>query len=360
LKRICFIQPLLTNYRIPLFKDMAKRCYLDIIYSEDKKNIYEAIQDKNDNINYIMTRTINIFNIFFYQKKIIKYILKYRPYAVIIFANQRYLSYWLILFICKLYKIKVFPHGLGYLNFWSTNKMDIFHKISFMVMFHFATGYICYTKSIKETFERFGFKKKLYVADNMIYNNFVIKSSEKKFEKFEILFLGRLSEKSNIELLINCLKKVNSTIKYKIKLHIIGNGIKKNFVIKSSNQEKWLYYYGSIYKDEKIAHISKRCSIFCYPGNIGLSIVHSFSLSLPILIHNDFLLHFPEASYAKENYNCILFDEKDKFNSLYKKLLYLTKKEKTYFQKISENAYQTYLYITEPSMGEKIYRIINN
>ena len=48
-----------------------------------------------------------------YQKRLIQALRGIRPDSVIIFANLRYLSFWIVLVWCKIHGIPVFPHGHG-------------------------------------------------------------------------------------------------------------------------------------------------------------------------------------------------------------------------------------------------------
>jgi hypothetical protein len=105
-----------------------------------------------------------------------------------------------------------------------------------------------------------------------------------------------------------------------------------------------------LYDQSKIAEISKKCFIGCYPGNTGLSVVHYMSLSLPCLIHDNLTKHQgPEPSYVVDKYNGRLFryDDKDNFEQVLKEMFDTS-------HIYGNNAYKTYIELTEPSYAQRM------
>ncbi|MCR9296232.1 MAG: glycosyltransferase family 4 protein, partial [bacterium] len=68
---------------------------------------------------------------------------------------------------------------------------------------------------------------------------------------------------------------------------------------------------GPIYDPLKLCFIFKSSAAFIYPSNIGLSILHAFGYGLPVVMGNDFSKHNPEAIYAQDRKNCLLFEHSD-------------------------------------------------
>ena len=122
-----------------------------------------------------------------------------------------------------------------------------------------------------------------------------IKRLRKKYisnsRRHEVLFLGRVTEKSSFKILLDAFQ--HPKIK-NISLNVIGNNSfdshlkldKYNF----SNGVK-INYYGKLTDEKQIAKIANRCRVFVYPGSIGLSLIHAMAYGLPCLVHSDPLLH---------------------------------------------------------------------
>ena len=120
MKKICIIQPLLADYRLKVFEEIAENSDLSLIISESdnkygygKQNIPEL-----SNINFKVVKTIKPFGDTFgmYQKDIIKFLYINKPDAVMIFSNPRYLSFWTTLIFVLYLELKYFLMGMEFLK----------------------------------------------------------------------------------------------------------------------------------------------------------------------------------------------------------------------------------------------------
>jgi hypothetical protein len=112
-------------------------------------------------------------------------------------------------------------------------------------------------------------------------------------------------------------------------------------------------WHGEVYDEDVISEISKKCFVGCYPGNVGLSLVHMMSLSLPVLVNDDVCFHGPEHSYLRDGVNGLLFERSDQHNSLKAKLIE-ARCSGEWLKSAQMNAYETYRSLSVPSYGEKI------
>lgn len=126
-------------------------------------------------------------------------------------------------------------------------------------------------------------------------------SYESKQRDKQILFIGRLTDKANLALLLRALSMPSLQ---DVSLYVIGDGEEmmdlkaKCAELRLADRVEWL---GSVTNEEEIARIANRSRIFVYPGSVGLSLVHSFAYGLPAVIHNDRWLHMPEfAAFSSE------------------------------------------------------------
>lgn len=116
----------------------------------------------------------------------------------------------------------------------------------------------------------------------------------------EILFIGRLTEKAQVELLLNALAQSAMT---DIKLHIVGGGPMEQTLRQLAERlalHERVYWHGAVTDEAWIAKIANNCRIFAYPGEVGLSLIHAMGYGLPCVVHDKREKHMPEIA-AFEN-----------------------------------------------------------
>jgi glycosyltransferase involved in cell wall biosynthesis len=204
--------------------------------------------------------------------------------------------------------------------------------------------------------EEFGLNKKRFtVIYNSIVNHYPIPPEEKDYSKIGILFIGRLREGCNLELLCESIIELRNE-NYPISLHIIGSGELCKFYTNKYNGGGYMKFYGDLYEQKEISEISKECIIGCYPGNAGLSVVHYMSLSLPCLVHDNIMNHQgPEPSYVRDRNNGRLFHygDKESFKRTIKEML-----DTGDLHLYGKEAYNTYLQLSNPSYAQRIINVL--
>lgn len=107
-----------------------------------------------------------------------------------------------------------------------------------------------------------------------------------------ILFVGRLTGKSRLELLLTALSDPRLA---GVRLEVIGDG-QKRAALESQAQKLavQVQWRGGITDEAQIAGIANRCRLFCYPGQVGLSLIHAMAYGLPVVIHGDEKTQMPE------------------------------------------------------------------
>jgi len=354
-KKLLIIQPILTSYREKLFDDLSKNF--------DKINIYSIKNNGNGfkgnvtgKFNSIHTPFIGNRTKIYYQKGIILSIIKNKPTGIFLTADFRAIHYFLILIIAKIFKIPIFSHGQG---LYDKPNPNLVHRLLFKTTISLSSSYICYTKSVYQTLIDIGINsKKLSIMDNTIVNEFPVRSEEKTNTKNKLLYIGRLRERCNLELLFNAMKILEDD-DIKLTLNIVGDGEKRVELEKYTKKLNLdINFLGAIYDDELISELSKGCKIGVYPGDAGLSIVHYMSLSLVPIVHSDLTKHMgPEPSYIKDNENGLIFRRDDK-NSL-ADVIRKTLKEEELSKSLSKNAFNTYKSLLSPTMAEKLMNTMN-
>lgn len=126
-----------------------------------------------------------------------------------------------------------------------------------------------------------------------------------------LLFIGRITAKSELDVLINAL--ANSKLKDVI-LDVIGDGqLIENFqsLARKLGVENSIKWHGAITEEVSIAKIANQCSIFVYPGGVGLSLIHAMAYGLPAILHSDRYKHMPEIAAFKDGVTGLSFHHND-------------------------------------------------
>ena len=310
-KKIAFIQPIVTSYRVEFFKQLSKIYQLDVIACKpDAKEGFNTAETYPFNT---LTSFIKFkFGRFFYQTGL----LKLKHPVILSYGNLNNIALWLLLLKSSIFTGQnIILHGQGLYN-----GAGFVKRIMYKAALSLADAYICYNAfSRSETIKVLPqFKMKLHFASNTLFLNTSIDEKEliSKNERKDILYVGRLRNGCGLELLIEALKQLKIDAANKVCLKIIGEGELFEEYKKQYSDYSNIVFLGAIYEEEEILKVSKTCFCGIYPGDAGLSVVHYMSMGLPIIIHDSFNLHMgPEPAYVKEG-QCGVFFERNNASSM--------------------------------------------
>jgi glycosyltransferase involved in cell wall biosynthesis len=128
-----------------------------------------------------------------------------------------------------------------------------------------------------------------------------------------IIFVSRLEADNNIEMLIQALGLLRVTYP-DAKLVIIGDGsVKQDLetLVFETGQKEAVIFTGAIYDDQALAPWMLCSTLFCYPVNIGLSILHAFGYGLPVVTSDNIGRHNPEIEALIPGENGLFYRDGD-------------------------------------------------
>ena len=306
--KILFVQASIPLYRLSFFKSLASEFgkFFMVIYSEGE------LGKLTPSLKYpwcvCIGKVIKIGLGFMWQKNLINFTVK-RDHIIVVSGNPRYLSTILFILKAKLFGAKILWWG----HYRSSTSKNWRIKLRLGLM-KLANGIIFYTED--EVKKYLTSKRRKESRPIIGLNNGIdvlpVKRLRKKYvsnsRSYEILFLGRVTEKASFYILLSALQH----LKIKdITLNVIGNNSfdpylkldKYNF-----NNGVKINYYGSLTVEKQISNIANRCRVFVYPGSIGLSLIHAMAYGLPCLVHSDPLGHMPEIAAFKEGVTGLTFN----------------------------------------------------
>ncbi|PPC74952.1 hypothetical protein C4K68_23560 [Pokkaliibacter plantistimulans] len=345
--KILFVQPILTSYRIPFFQDLGKHIEsLTVIADIPEKN-FGVTNQEFTNFKFSRVSWNKKFSLYF--TNIFSLIKNSKDCTHIIhFADFKYTTLTISVLIGLITQKKVLLHGQG-----GYKKSGIIKKIVYNLAVKFSDRYIAYNEyaalKLKETLMP-SLRKKICFINNTLYIKPVSEINKKPNN--EILYIGRLREGCDIEILAEACKITES------KLIVIGDGpIELKESLKKIHHE--ILFHGAVYSDEEIKKLSQHCIAGVYPGDAGLSVVHYMSLGLPVIIHSSTDMHMgPEPAYIEDKYNGILFERKNKQSlvSAMKEII----ENKPLRLNLAQNSLEAWNELSKKSMAESLLEIMKN
>jgi len=320
-KNILIIQRYMTKYRIPLFEKM-RGCLAEsgikLHVVNGTPTIKEA-QKKEDGILPWSLRLPcyywHIKNIRFVFQPIPEKLLAKQDLIIITQENSLLYNYWL-LFRRKISGIRVAFWGHG-ANFQTEQPNSLRERckrwISKQVDWWFA-----YTQLSAEKIIPSGFSKdRITILNNAIDTKELeyfcknippseIKSLRTKLGlkgKYVGVFIGSLYAEKRLDFLFTAADEIKRCLP-DFELLIIGDGPLNKMVKDAVTIRSWIYWAGSRFGREKVLYASLG-QIILNPGAVGLGILDSFIIGLP-LITTECGIHGPEIAYLDSGHNGLI------------------------------------------------------
>jgi glycosyltransferase involved in cell wall biosynthesis len=200
----------------------------------------------------------------------------------------------LFVLLSKLRGIKTIIFFRGWQNH-VLNRIEKKYLKIFKIIFFRVDAIIELSKKNKNILEKWGYERKIYLETTLIDNNLLREINEdfisNKYscsDEIHILFLSRIEKIKGIYIAINAFNKLQTKIKKRTKLHIVGKGNEmKNVInfIKSEGIDN-IKLHGFLNDHEK-ADLYKKSHIFLFPTMHGEgmsnSIIEALSFGLPVV-----------------------------------------------------------------------------
>jgi glycosyltransferase involved in cell wall biosynthesis len=362
-KRVSVVQPILSNYSLPVFLELAQHCEVDLFFSPAPQELGfgDVTLPDAPNLRYFPVPTLKPWRgrLGMFQRGLLPHIFRQRqrqrPDALLLSANLRDWSFWGAVLCGAFLGIPVYAHGHGP---FKKKRISMVYRWATRTLLRLITSYICYAPGVRQSFIDHGFAdRKLTVAHNSVINLFTVRPEEKTSKEKGILFVGRLRQGSNLQWLVRVLARIRDHDGLPLILHVIGAGEEAARLKEEARDRPWVVFHGGIYDAKRIREISLDCFLGCYPGNAGLSVVHMMSLSLPVVTHNDLHAHGPEPSFIRDGVSGILYDHADAEQSLYQALRSLAS-DPAKVAEMRQNAFADYRSLAHPSLAERLWAII--
>jgi len=324
--RVVVQQIALPKYRVPVLRALAERPGIDLtlVYSEYPG--LPSVEAKGFKaLKLPLRRFLFGRQEFWWHKGQWNFVSRSHADVVILSWNTRYLSLVPGLLRARLLGIPaiVWGHGLS-----KTEKAWTFAARKMVA--RLAKAVLFYGDAAAELFIARGMNKdRVFVAINSLDQSAISASydhwkghpdelaSFQKEQSLEgrrcVLFVSRLDPANRVALLINAISRVRERDPSVLAL-IVGSGedmeaLKRQ--VAELNLGEHVRFLGSIYDERAIGAYYCSSKVFCYPRNIGLSLLHAFGYGLPVVTGDDIQSHNPEIEAFRDGENGLFYKDGD-------------------------------------------------
>ena len=126
-----------------------------------------------------------------------------------------------------------------------------------------------------------------------------------------VFFIGRITEKAELQVLLHAMATPELV---DVGLDVVGDGpLRERFASLAERLGigQRVAWHRATTDEATVASVANRCLAFCYPGGVGLSLIHAMAYGLPAVLHDDRLTHMPEIAAFQEGVTGYSFEKGD-------------------------------------------------
>lgn len=324
--RVLLQQIALPKYRVPVFRALAERPGIDLtlVYSE-----YPGLPSVEAKGFKALKLPLRRFMLgrqeFWWHKGQWNFVSRAHADVVILSWNTRYLSLIPGLLRARLLGIPaiVWGHGLSKTETaWTFAARKMVARLAKAVLF--------YGDVAAELFIARGMdKSRVFVAMNSLdqsaisisYDYWMSHPDElaafQKEQSIEgrrcVLFVSRLDPANRVSMLIDAIARLKDKDPSVLAL-IVGSGEDMDALKRLAsdlNLNEHVRFLGSIYDERAVGAYYCSSKVFCYPRNIGLSLLHAFGYALPAVTGDNIQSHNPEIEAFRDGENGLFYKDGD-------------------------------------------------
>lgn len=309
-KNVLVVYHYFPHYRWPIIKKLSQSKYCNYSFisgTETNKEIKLIEKQKffDEGIDYIKIKNLWFTKKILWQRGLISECLN-KKYDIIILHGLPYaITTWIVLVFMRIINKPVY--------FWAHAIVrDQLRDILKLFFYRISDGNLLYSNWSKNRLIDLGLdpSRQHVIYNSLDYENqleFRDKYSKIDLDKLRkrlfnypehpvIIFIGRLTKRKKLELLLHASKKLfNENIK--TNLLFVGEGedhTHLEMIIREMGFGDHVHFYGETYDESEIAPLIILANVCVSPGEIGLTAMHSLMYGTPVITHNDPFKQGPE------------------------------------------------------------------
>lgn len=324
--RVVLQQPALVRYRVPVFRELASRpgIELKVEYAE-----YPGLP--NVKPEGFAGEFVPLRQFFVAGQELTWHSAQWRNATrrkadvLILSWSSRYISLIPTLLRAKLAGVKTVVWGHG------VSKRESRLSFAFRAgLAKLATCVVFYNHTNAGRFVEQGFdRSRVFVALNCLDQTGIRQAKAawqddpRKLQEFRdqkglgngpiVLFVSRLDPNNRVDLLIEA-AAIMARQRDDLRVVIVGSGEDSDRLkqlIADRGLGRHVMMVGAVYNEMELAPYYLSADVYCYPRNIGLSVLHAFGYGLPVVTSDDMTTHNPEIEAIRPGENGLMYKDGD-------------------------------------------------
>ena len=317
--RVCIIQPVMKQYRLPFFIGLEKELFkagvsLQVVYGSPWPE--EAKRGDNANLPAPLgyqVPTYRLFRKLFIQPSLFPWL---RADLVVLEPANKHAINFVLMFLHGIGLKRIAYWGHGYDRQTSPNTLG--NRIKRKTLQR-ANWWFAYTRGGSDYIDGHGFDaERITVVENAIDTK-VLRDQLSNISQEDIentlsslgleahvrigVFCGSLYANKKLDLLFKSAQLIHERFS-DFRLIILGGGPSESEVREYAKSREWVRYLGPIFGRDK-AVILKMSELWLNPGLVGLGILDGFCAGLPVLTTSQ-SFHSPEIEYLEDGVNGLM------------------------------------------------------
>ncbi|MBC7773273.1 MAG: glycosyltransferase family 4 protein [Pyrinomonadaceae bacterium] len=323
--RVIVHQPALPKYRIPVFRELAGRQKLHVCVWHDEETGLPSVAPEGFDTRRVRGLYWKRLSLYWTQDHF-RSMNRSVADVVVLPWSTRYLSLVPALILARFRGVAtvVWGHGVSKKeSFWRSWLRRWPVRLAGSAMF--------YSRSVCERFAQ-GERDtaKLFVAPNALDQGPMQAARESwlsrpdalaKFRKDKgvegddnILFVSRLIPANRADLLLRATAILAKGPRPNVKTIVVGAGPELDNLRKLAQElgvADKVVFTGAVYGEPDIAPYFLSANVFCYPRNMGLSLLHALGYALPVVTCDRLESHGPEIDAFEPGLNGMTYRDQD-------------------------------------------------
>jgi glycosyltransferase involved in cell wall biosynthesis len=325
--RVTIQQPSLAKYRVPVFRELARRPGIDltVIYGE-RSDLPNVPPDGFRAIPYPLRRIQAGGQQFWYHTPQWSWATRRKSDVLLLTWNVRYASLVPGLLRARAARVATVLWGHGY-----SKREHRARSRARRAAAGLATALLFYNHAAADAYRDSGVDAaKIFVALNSLDQS-PVEAARTWWEQHPneltefrrthqldarplVLYVSRLDPANRVDLLIRAVAHLHQRGQL-VELAIVGSGEREIAELKtlaaSLGVGPQVRFLGPIYDEHQLAAWFASAAVFCYPENIGLSLLHAFGYGAAVVTTAGAEIHNPEFEALADNVNGVLVPRND-------------------------------------------------
>lgn len=320
--RVVFQQPALAKYRVPVFRELASRPGIDLLVAYGNEQGIASVNPDGFQGVQVPIHDLDILGSRFrWHAAQYRFASRHKADVVVLSWSTRYLTLVPSILRARWNNVGTVLWGHGYSKAETRLRENSRGAIA-----DFADAVLFYNHTTAQRFIDGGYTSpdRVFVALNTLDTTAIDRAralwqaDPARLDAFRrqhnlsgpvVLFVSRLNADNRVDMLVQSAARMRQRLP-NLKVVIVGSGPEEaalKSLAASSGLADAILFAGAVYDEADLAPYFLSASAFCYPVNIGLSLIHAMAYGLPVVTSDKMTAQNPEIEAFRQGINGLAY-----------------------------------------------------